>query len=116
MAALISPVPATPMRGGTALLLDAGSPVRDSPAAAARNNVPVRAKLPVWIQPRGPSARELTGWRSGREPSRAPPSMTNAATKAGPAARPQRSRARVHVLAVPGVRAVFTAESVASHP
>jgi hypothetical protein len=46
--------------------LTAGSPARARPAAPARNNVPVTAKFPAWIQPRGPSARELTGWRSGR--------------------------------------------------
>ena len=51
---------------GAARLLAAGSPARARPAAPARNSVPATAKFPAWIQPRGPSARELTGWRSGR--------------------------------------------------
>jgi hypothetical protein len=38
---------------------------RRSPAAPARNSAPVTAKFAVWIQPRGPSASDLTGWRSG---------------------------------------------------
>jgi hypothetical protein len=63
MAALTCPAPAAPMRAGTGRLPAAGSPDRDSPAAAARNNVPVRANLPVWIQPRGRAAQPLSGMR-----------------------------------------------------
>ena len=37
--------------------------------------------------------------------------MRKAMTKAGPAARPQRSSPRVNVFALPGVLAVFTGEA-----
>jgi hypothetical protein len=87
------------------------SPARARPAAAARNNVPVTAKFPAWIQPRCPSARELTGWRSGRQPSRTAPSSRNTATKTGPAAAPQCSSLRVHGCGVPGMPAGFTSEA-----
>jgi hypothetical protein len=39
--------------------------VRPTPAVPARTSVPATAKFVAWIQPRGPSASELTGWRRG---------------------------------------------------
>jgi hypothetical protein len=66
-------------------------PARSRPAAAPISSAPVAAKLVVWIQPPGPSARLLTGWRRQSYPRRRAPSTRNTAANPGPAAAPARN-------------------------
>jgi hypothetical protein len=54
----------------------------------------MRMKLARWVQPSGPIASELTGWRRQSYPARLAPIAVNAPTNAGPATTPQAVFAR----------------------